>query len=261
MAIERLPERMKTPAVARAIMSPSGFLLAGAGMSAAILGGLPLAVAAVVGAAVWAGKVALAIPRKPKAERLDLSRLGHPWREYVQDAMLAQTRFQTALRQCRPGPLLDRLNEVGQRIADGVREGYRVAMRGQDLDLAMMTIDMRRIQAELAECQVEQHRAASAGQPPSDALQQTMASLQSQLASAQRIQSVSADTRDRLRLLNAQLDEAVAQAVELSVKGSDLEALQPLTSNIENVVGELEALRQGLEEVGEAGGTATSATA
>ena len=31
--------------------------------------------------------------------------------------------------------------------------------------------------------------------------------------------------------------------------------------NIENVVGELEALRQGLEEVGGAGGTATSATA
>jgi hypothetical protein len=86
-----------------------------------------------------------------------------------------------------------------------------------------------------------------------------MASLQSQLASAQRIQSVGAETRDRLRLLNAQLDEAVAQAVELSVKGSDIEALQPLTTNIENVVGELEALRHGLEEVG--GGTTRPATA
>src|SRR5262249_6362712 len=97
-----------------------------------------------------------------------------------------------------------------------------------------------------------------AGQQPSAALTQTMESLQSQLMSAQRIQSVGADTRDRLRLLNAQLDEAVAQAVELSVQGSDLEALQPLTSNVDNVVGELEALRKGLEELGR--GTTGSAT-
>src|SRR5436190_16478212 len=151
MAIERLPERMKTPAVARAIMSPSGFLLAGAGMSAAILGGLPLAVAAVVGAAVWAGKVALAVPRKAKAERIDLSKLGHPWREYVQDAMVAQTRFQMALRQIKPGPLLTRLKEVARRIDDGVREGYRIAVRGQDLDMAMMTLDIRRIQTDIAQ--------------------------------------------------------------------------------------------------------------
>jgi hypothetical protein len=218
-------------------------------------------VAAVVGGALWAGRVALAIPRKPKPERVDLSRLGHPWRQYVQDALLAQSRFETATRPIKAGPLRERLDQIGARLSDGVREGYRVASRGQDLDIAMMTIDIRRIQAELAETQLELHRAAGAGQPPSEALQQTMTSLQSQLASAQRIQSVVADTRDRLRLLNAQLDEAVAQAVELSVQGSDLEALQPLTSNIETVVSELEALRQGLEEVGEAGGTATSATA
>jgi hypothetical protein len=230
-------------------------------MSLAILGGLPLAAAAVVGGVLWAGRVAFAIPRKAKPERVDLSRLGHPWRDYVQDALLAQSRFQTATRPIRPGPLRERLDEVGARIADGVREGYRVASRGQDLDLAMMTIDVRRIQAELAECQLEVHRAASGGQPPSEPLQQTMTSLQAQLASAQRIQSVVVDTRDRLRLLNAQLDEAVAQAVELSVQGSDLEALQPLTSNIESVVSELEALRQGLDEVDQAGGTATAGTA
>ena len=257
MAIERLPDRVKTPKVARAIMSPSGFLLAGAGMSAASLGGLPLAVAAVIGAAVWAGKVALAIPRKPQPERIDVSRLGHPWREYVQDAMLAEARFRTALRQIQPGPLLDRLNEVGQRLADGIKEGYRIAVRGQDLDMAMMTLDVRRIQTELAECQAEQHRATSAGKVPSATLQQTMESLQAQLASAQRIQSVGADTRERLRLLNAQLDEAVAQAIELSLHGSELADLQPLTANVESVVSELEALRQGLDE---AGGSRTPGT-
>jgi hypothetical protein len=258
MAIEKLPERMKTPTVARAITSPSGLLLAGAGMSVAILGGLPIAAAAVVGAAVWAGRVAFAIPRKPKQQRVDLSRLGEPWRSYVQDAQLAEARFQTALRQVRPGPLRERLQELDDRIGDGVRECYRIATRGQDLDVAMMTIDVRRIQAELADCQLEQHRAATAGQPLSPSLRQTMEALQSQLASAQRIQAVGQQTRDRLRLLNAQMDEAVAQAVEVSVKGADLESLQPVRSNVENVVVELEALRQGLEEVGGAPSSAAT---
>src|SRR4051794_19080695 len=149
MAIERLPERMKTPAVARAIMSPSGLILAGAGMSAAILGGLPLAAAAVVGAAVWAVRVAVAVPRKPKVKRIDVSNLGYPWRDYVQDAMLAQARFETAKRPIRPGPLLERLDAVGARLADGVREAYQIAARGQDMDLALMTMDVRRIQGEL----------------------------------------------------------------------------------------------------------------
>src|SRR5262245_57456914 len=111
-------------------MSPSGLLLAGAGMSVAILGGLPLVAAALVGGALWAGRVALAIPRKAKPERIDLSRLGHPWRDYVQDAMLAQSRFETATRPIRPGPLRERLDEISARLADGVREGYRVAFRG-----------------------------------------------------------------------------------------------------------------------------------
>ena len=62
----------------------------------ATLGGLPIAVAAVVGVACWAGRVALAIPRKAKTEKVDLSELGTPWRAYVQDAMLAQARFEQA---------------------------------------------------------------------------------------------------------------------------------------------------------------------
>ena len=62
--IERLPERLKTPATARAIMAPSAILLAGAGMSVAILGGVPIAAAALVGAVAWAARVAFALPRR-----------------------------------------------------------------------------------------------------------------------------------------------------------------------------------------------------
>ncbi|PLS74753.1 MAG: hypothetical protein CYG61_10955, partial [Actinobacteria bacterium] len=69
--LERLPEGARTPAVARAVTAPSAVLLAGAGMSAAILGGLPLVAAAGVGALAWAARVAVALPRRPKSERVN----------------------------------------------------------------------------------------------------------------------------------------------------------------------------------------------
>jgi hypothetical protein len=235
-------------------------------MSAAILGGLPVVAAAAVGAACWAARVALAVPRKPAPERVDLSRLGHPWRAYVQEAMLAQGRFQQAVRQTPPGPLHDRLAEVGVRLGEGVMESWRVARRGQDLQMAMASLDVAGIRRELAQCQAEQQASwgargrpqaaatagggGSGGGPAEAPLDRTVRALESQLASAARIQAIEADARERLRLLNAQLDEAVAEAVELSVKGIDQAGLGALTDSVDTMVSELQALRQGLDEVG-----------
>ena len=243
-----LPDRIKTPQVARAIMSPSGLLLAGAGMSAAILGGLPIVAAAVIGAGVWAVRVAAAIPKRDKKgpSRRELSNLGDPWRRYVQDARIAQAQFATAVKQTKPGPLQDRLASVSRRIDDGVNECWNIAVRGQSLDMARMTLDVPRINQELAEC---------ATYPPSPSVDATRHALQSQLETAHRLETVATDAQTRLRLLNAQLDEAVAQAVELSVHGTDTSDLQSLAGSVDTVVGDLEALRQGLEEAG--GGTAT----
>lgn len=242
-----LSERVKSPRVARAIMSPSGLLLAGAGMSAAILGGLPILAAAGIGAAAWAVRVAASVPRRSKAgpSRRDLSNLGDPWRRYVQDAMVAQAQFATAVRQTRPGPLHDRLVDIGRRIDDGVNECWAIATKGQSLDVAYMTLDVPRIQQEMAEYAVY---------PSSPAVDATRHALQSQLDTASRLSHIGQDAQARLRLLNAQLDEAVAQAVELSVHGTEASDLSPLAGNVDSVVGDLEALRQGLEEVG--GGTA-----
>ena len=74
--------------------------------------------------------------------------------------------------------------------------------------------------------------------------------VEAQLESAARIDAVARDAVDRLRVLTAQLDEAVARAVELSVRAHDVGELAPLTDDVDNLVGELEALRQGLEETG-----------
>lgn len=254
LMLEHLPERARTPAVARAVTSPSAVLLAGAGASVAILGGLPLVAAAAVGVLAWGARVALAIPRAPRQARIDPFTVGEPWRHFVADALQARSKFEQTVARARPGPLRDRLVALGQRLDQGVKECWSIARQGDGLQAALAHLDMAQIRAELAD--VERERAdATAGERAS--LERAEAAVRSQLASAERISRVSRDAATRLRVLNAQMDEAVARAVELSVTASDGTDLSPLSADVDSLVSELESLRLALEETA-AGGAATA---
>jgi hypothetical protein len=76
----------------------------------------------------------------------------------------------------------------------------------------------------------------------------TIKALQAQLDSAARMDATITDARDRLRLLDARMDESVARAVELSVRAGGVDDLGGLGDDVEGIVGDMEALRQGLEE-------------
>jgi len=239
-----LRDRLLTPPVARAIMSPSGILLAGAGASAAILGGIPLLAAAGVGALAWAARVALAVPRTPKAERIDPFTLGEPWRQYVREALQAQARYGQAVHSADAGPLRERLAEIGARIDDGVRECWRIARRGDALDGALGAMDIASTQRELTAVEQDRHR----GWGDASSLDRTAESIRAQLGSAQRMVAVANEARDRLRLLDARLDEAVARAIELSLHtGSDVD-LTGLGTDVDRLVEDMESLRTALEE-------------
>lgn len=245
--LERLPPGARTPAVARAITLPSAILLAGAGASAAILAGAPLAGAAVIAAACWAGRVALAIPRRKRRD-INPATLREPWRSVVRQAMDAEARFEDAVESTLPGPLRERLAEVGARVSVAVDECWRIARRGDSLDAAVKQLDPDGIRQELDQCEAEVQR-----RPGRADVVAAAESIRRQLASADRLQTVARDARDRLRRLDAQLDEAVARAVELSLGGLDAAGLQPLGSDVEGLVGELESLRLALEDTGQAG--------
>ncbi len=247
--LERLPERVRTPAVARAVTSPSAVLLAGAGMSVAILAGVPLVAAAAVGALAWGARVAMAVPRSPRAERIDPFTVGEPWRHFVTDAIQARAEFERTVSRARPGPLRDRLVQLGLRLDDGVRECWRIARQGDVLQAALGQLDIGRVRQDLAQVQSELAR-CPAGERVS--LERAEAAVRSQLASAERIEKVSRDAGTRLRVLNAQMDEAVARAVELSVTAADGSDLSPLSADVESLVGELESLRLALEETASA---------
>ena len=241
--IERIPPDYRTPAVARAITAPSAILMGGVGASVAILAGVPLGVAAVLGAVCWAGRVALAIPRRPKAERIDPGAVREPWRGFVRKAVAARDRFQRAVADTDPGPLRDRLAEMAARVSVAAAESWRIAKRADALAAAVGELDAPGVRTQLD--QVERELASGADRPE---LVATAGALRRQLGSAERLTAVVRDAGDRLRRLDAQLDEAVARALELSLRAGDAGDLDPLGTAVEGVVGELESLRQALEE-------------
>ena len=268
MALERIPEGARTPSVARAAVSPSAVIATGAGVAVGLLIGLPVLGAVVVGAGCWGVRMALAAASSSRRRRAALPEpidpyvVPEPWRGFVQQALTAQTRFAEAAGRARPGPLHDRLGEVTARMGDGVRECWRVAHLGASIASALTALDAAGTSRQLRQVQDQRHRAGSAGSGSAgsapDAIDQTEVALASRLQSARRMEAVVQRTTDRLRVLTAQLGEAVAAAVELSLDAGDETAAAPIAGSVDSIVGEMKALRQATEE---AEGTATTGPA
>ena len=245
-------DRFFTPPVARAMMSPSGILLAGAGASIAIVAGLGPLGALVLAGVAWAGRVGYAVPRQAGDDRIDPFTLNEPWRRFVQSSLQSQSRFDQAVHNAERGPLRDRLAEIGGRVHDAVRESWRIARQGQVLADASGQIDTAGVQRQLAEVR------ANAGAPwaAGSSLEKTAAALEAQLASANRLAAVTTEAQDRLRLPNARLDEMVARAIELSVDASQVDELGGLGSDVDSLVDEMEALRLAMDETDSLGAPA-----
>jgi len=253
MARLRLRDRFFTPPVARAITSPGGILLAGAGLAGGIVVGLPIIAAAGIGAVAWAARVAVAVPRGPRKERIDPFTLSEPWRGFVLEAQQARVQFTDAVKQAEAGPLRDRLATIGERVDTGLTESWRIARAGQALSEARARINVAEITRHLGE--VGPLPVAPA---PDSSQARTLDALNAQMATAKRMDEIIVDTRDRLRLLDARLDEAVTRAIELSVRASGAEDLGGLGDDVDSLVGDMEALRQALDETDRPGGTQTA---
>ena len=230
------------------MMSPTGILLAGGGAALGLLTGGGIAAAIVLAVLGWGGRVGYAVARQPRPERVDPFILGEPWRQLVNKAQWTARRFEDAVAKAKAGPLKERLTEVGRRVNDAVEEAWAIGKRGDALDNAVDVLDIPTIRQQLAAAEAK----AAGGGPDQQAI---ATSLRNQLDSAERLAAVAEDAKTRLQRLNTELDESVARAVELSLAGAEAGDIQPLGSDVENVVGELEALRLALEET-DGGGSA-----
>ncbi|MEX0664070.1 MAG: hypothetical protein WD598_04780 [Acidimicrobiia bacterium] len=248
--VDAMPEHWRNRRTAGAITAPSAILLAGAGAAAGILAGLAALPVVGIAAAAWLVRVATLLPRRAGGEHIDPMSISDPWRGFVRDALDAQRRYRKAVAAANEGPLRLRLVEIGERIDAGVDECWRVARRADALVDAIGNLDVLGARKDLEE--------AKQGESRNEVQQSTVKALQAQVDTADRLIDVAEDAQDRIKLLNARLDEAVARAVELSIRAEDVGELGGLGDQVEEVVSEMESLRVALDE---AGGTAQAAGA
>jgi hypothetical protein len=253
--MEHIPDRYLNARTARAITSPSAILLGGAAAAASIVAGLPVAAVVGLGALAYAARVALGLPRRARGDRMDAFTLGEPWRRSVMDAQAAERRYDEAVRAADAGPLRERLQEIGLRIDEGVRECWRIAQRGHLMAKGLRALDVQATQQEL----VRVERDIREDSDPR--LLAARESIRAQLHSAQRMIDAVKDAELQLRVLDARLDEAVTRAIELSLRSAGDADVSGLGSDVERLVSDMEALRAALEDVDDASGETGTATA
>jgi hypothetical protein len=203
-------------------------LLAGAGAAIGIVSGLGVVGAVGLGAVAWAGRVLVGMPKGERGPAIDAYSLSDPWKSYVGAAQSSKLRYDRTVKAMQPGPLRDRLVEVGARIDTGIEESWR-------------ELNPNLISSQLAQAKQL---------PPGASRDATVASMESQWASVSRLAKVREDASSHLRTLDARLDELVARVVELSVTGAS--DVGGLGSDVESMVSDMEALRQALDETKQA---------
>ena len=154
------------------------------------------------------------------------------------EAVAARQRLDTAVEECEPGPLRRRLEQIGRRVEDGVAEVDRIARHGSRLDRAIRELeDPDQLRARVAAARAE-----------TDTPPEVVEALSAQLGSTERLVRLAVETRQRLEVLDAQLDEAVARVVELSLRQGDVDEAGALGNRVDGLVGEMESLRLALDE-------------
>jgi hypothetical protein len=229
--------------------SPLGIVAAGVGAAVGIVALGPLG--AIPGAVLgWVGRVGAAVPRNPARPEVAPRELQQPWRTYVERAQASDRRFATAVERSRPGPLRDRLGEIGERVQAGLAESWEVAQRGQALTEARREVDVAAIAAELADTRARLAATSGPGTANHDGATYaaTVEALEAQLGAAQRMESLISRADAQLRLLDARMSEAVTRAIELSAPAGDVGDLGSLGDDVDSVVSEMEILRQALDE-------------
>lgn len=249
-------ERSPTPGLARAATRPPAIVAGGAAVGVGLVAGLPVVAVAGLGILAYVAGTVLSLARRrrpPRPERIDPFTVGETWRRYVRAALQAQARYRRAVGSVAPGPLRERLDEIGRRVDEGAQECWHIAQRGDALDDAVSALGTGRTGDALAAARRGGAGGGSSGiddagpedAGPQDAL---VRSLQAQVDAAARLTAVSSDARQRLAVLAARLDEAVATAVELSMQLGSAADSGRLGSDVDHLVEDLAALRSALQE-------------
>jgi hypothetical protein len=156
----------------------------------------------------------------------------------VAEALEARRRYHELLDGLRPGPVRERLERARERLDAGVLAVWDTAVRATEVERTLATLDPERVTAEYK-------RAKRAGDEP-----EVEAAFGQRFLAVQRLLNTLDDTDDRLRLLDARLGTAVAQAAEVALDVAGPSAADALDAQLAGVVDDLAALRSALDELG-----------
>lgn len=231
--------RRLEPTVLLTTISPItvGLVVAAVALGRMVSGSWAVAVA--LGAVAWAGRIAFARVMARRIgglePRVDPFALREPWRFFVRDALSAQRRFKDALADADEGPLRTRLLEVEGQLTHAVDVTWDVAQRGQQLTDARNRIRVAKHDRTLATTEPGDPRHTAA---------------RAQRESHDRLQRRENDTRDRLEVINARLEETITRVGELATRTGGTIELEQLAGQVGGMVDELDSLRIALDEVG-----------
>lgn len=249
---------MVHPRLVRAAVSPTAAAATAAGVA---IGAADHSVvlAVVLGAAGWLGRMAVAVGRRWRAERRSRPRpaevdpwsVPEPWRQLLQDAAAAQSRFDRVVATWRPGPTRDRLEELRPRVYAEVAELVILARRGASgsgWPGGDSAGPAAAIGAELRRVAEERSGLEQAGAPGAAELRRREEALAAQLRAATRREEVAGQLQDRLRAAVARLDLTVSDLVATGAASDDGGAGAGVGSALDQLSDGITSLRQALTE-------------
>ncbi|MEZ5296029.1 MAG: hypothetical protein R2697_07095 [Ilumatobacteraceae bacterium] len=231
-------DRFFTPQTAEAILSWRIALGIGVAVAMAVAG-LPIVVAAAVGLGLYVSSVLVAMPRGSERPHIDPFTLSEPWRQLILQTQGSGRKLRTTVEGVDDGPLKQQLVAIADQLDRGIDEAWEIARRGDDIDATIRTLDPTRLRSKLATLR------SQAGSSPSADNAAAIASVEQQLATADRLRQRSTETAESLRATQTRLDELVARAGEVRVGLADSDTY---ASDVDDLVVRLEALHQALEE-------------
>jgi len=206
---------------------------------ATAVAGLPIGVAVAVGAGIYVGSVLAAMPKASRRPAIDPFVLSEPWRKLMQDAQGAGRKLRRTIGGMDDGALKESLTSIANQLDHGLDEAWQIARRGDEIDEIVRNLEPTRLSARLGTLQ------AQAAASPSAETAAAIASLENQLATADRLTARSSETAAALRHTQVQLDGLVARASEVRAGVTDTASY---AHAVDELVVQLEALHQAVQE-------------
>lgn len=166
--------------------------------------------------------------------------------------LTSRDRLYALVAQVPDGPVQDRLSVMTERAEAAVRSAWDIASQAQRAAQLVDTLDRDKVEGLLKEAR-RRLAALPGGDPFSDAevgrLEAEAALLADQYASLNQLANTVEDAGEQLRLLDLRLDAVVARAAQMALRPSGFEELAAVEGQLDDALGELDALRSGLAAV------------